>query len=55
MGFVQATFCDLIRAFDCINHMPLRKKLEFYGIGNAGLKVIKFYLKNHCQGISEEK
>ena len=30
--FVRGLFCDLQKAFDCVNHDMLPAKMEFYGI-----------------------
>jgi hypothetical protein len=48
---VGGIFCDLEKAFDCVNHDLLVKKLEFYGIvGNADA-LIKSHLSNRYQRV----
>ena len=46
MGF----FCDLEKAFDCVNHDILLYKLKFYGISDMALQLYQSYLGNrHCR------
>jgi hypothetical protein len=51
-SLVGGIFCDLQKAFDCVNHKILLSKLKFYGINNKDLKLYKSYLENRYQRIS---
>jgi hypothetical protein len=48
---VGGIFCDLQKAFNCVNHNILLKKLEFYGITGITYKLIKFYLQGRYQRV----
>ena len=41
--------CDLGKAFDCLNHIILLAKLEFYGIRGRFLELIQSFVQEKCQ------
>ena len=40
---VREIFCDLHKAFDCINHAVLLEKLKFYGVSGKFYNLVKSY------------
>lgn len=48
---VQATLCDLSKAFDCVNSDDLIKKLIYYGFGDLSLTFLTSYLENWKQKV----
>jgi hypothetical protein len=48
---VGGIFCDLAKAFDCVNHEILITKLHFFGIQGAMASWFRSYLTNRKQKI----
>ena len=46
---VGGIFCDLQKAFDCVNHDTLLEKMKYYGITGTAHKLIQSYLGNRYQ------
>jgi len=51
-NLVGGLFCDLQKAFDCVNHEILLAKMKFYGISGTANKLMESYLENRYQRVS---
>ena len=51
-NFTGGIFCDLQKAFDCINHAILLHKIKLYGISGTANKLMESYLENRYQRVS---
>jgi hypothetical protein len=49
---VGVIYCDLKKAFDCVNHNFLIKKLDHYGITGINKTLYEYYLKDRFQRVS---
>lgn len=48
-NYIGGLFCDLSKAFDCVSHVHLLKKLGKYGFCDNSVGLLESYLKNRCQ------
>jgi len=48
---VVGIFCDLTKAFNCVNHDILIEKLKYCGVNETGIDWIKYYLHNRKQRV----
>jgi len=49
--YVGGIFCDLVKAFDCINHEILLAKSHFYGIWGVSVEWFRSYLTKRRQKV----
>jgi len=49
---VGGIFCDLHKAFDCVNHKILLEKLEFYNVEGKFKTLIESYLAGRDQRVT---
>jgi len=46
---VGGIFCDLHKAFDCINHALLLEKMKFYGVSGKFYNLVKSYIDGNIK------
>jgi hypothetical protein len=46
---VGGIFCDLTKAFDCVDHDILISKIEKYGIAGKGKELMQSYITGRYQ------
>jgi len=51
-NLVGGLFCNIQKAFDCINHEIILAKMKFYGTSGIANKLMSSYLENRYQRIS---
>jgi len=49
---VGGIFCELQKAFDCVNHKTLLENLEFYGVEGKFETLIESYLTGRYQRVT---
>ena len=49
---VGGLFCDLQKAFDCVNYDILLSKMKFYGITGVANRLMESYLGNRYQRVN---
>lgn len=52
--YLEANFHDLTRAFDCISHDILIRKLARYGIKDGGILMLGSFLRNRAQFVDSD-
>jgi hypothetical protein len=45
-------FCDLSKAFDCVDHQTLLKKMGHYGVSRESVSLLQSYLSNRNQKVT---
>jgi hypothetical protein len=50
-SIVGGIFCDIRKAFDCVDHGILMSKMEFYGISGKAYQLTKSYLSDRYQRV----
>lgn len=52
---VGGIFCDMAKAFDCVNHDTLLLKLNWYGVNGKAINWINSYLVDRYQRVEIKK